>query len=196
MTDRGLLALVFIGSLLTCMVIVVTLACLVRLALRHRGVRSTDRSLDFSHAMMGTGMSAMLLPPVLPSGLWAGLFVANSAWLGALALRRRPAHAYLHHLVGALAMAYMFAAARPHSATSQALSLSSVHSHGGVAVFDAHPAGFAFPLVAWVLMIYCLLSTGFAGTDLIRPPQDRPRLTTATELVLSLSMAYMFLTTL
>ncbi|MEV0696769.1 DUF5134 domain-containing protein [Saccharopolyspora sp. NPDC050389] len=203
MIDRGLLAVVLISSLLTCLVIVVTLACVARLALRsrHRGVRSTDRSLDFSHALMGVGMSAMLLSPALPSGLWAAPFVANSAWLGVLALRRRPARAYLHHLTGALAMAYMFAAARSHSAASQTFSLpsghSSGHSHGSVsAVFDAHPAGFAFPLVAWVLMIYSFLSAGFAGTDLLRPPPACHRFAAATELVLSLSMGYMFLTML
>ncbi|MGW5644045.1 DUF5134 domain-containing protein [Saccharopolyspora sp. NPDC003752] len=174
---------------------------MVRLVLALRRGSGSDRSSEFSRALMGVGMSAMLLPPLLPAGLWAAVFVAGSAWLGLLALRRRPALAYLHHFVGSLAMAYMFAASRPHSAASQAFSLPSGHSHGhshggAPGVFDAHPAGFAFPLVAWVLMIYSLLSAGFAGTDLLRPPPACRRFGAATELVLSLGMAHMFLTTL
>ncbi|MEV0054347.1 DUF5134 domain-containing protein [Saccharopolyspora shandongensis] len=198
-----------IDQVLAGAVIAVTLMCLARLALRRRPdpeVPPAGRSVDFAHASMGIGMTAMFLPQVLPAGVWAVLFVANAAWMGGLALHRRPARTYLHHLVGGLAMAYMFAAARSHEPTSHLLSLptahSSGHAHGSsLTVVEAQPAGFAFPLVAWVLMLYCLLSAGFAGTDLLRPAQtchitSTPRLTAATEVVLSLGMAYMFLTML
>ncbi|PKW14724.1 uncharacterized protein DUF5134 [Saccharopolyspora spinosa] len=185
-------------------VIAVTSVCLVRLVVRRWRLPEAwggCGSADIAHVLMGIGMSAMFLPEVLPPGVWAALFVANAGWMGVLALRRRPALTYLHHLVGGLAMSYMFAAARPHGPTSGLLSLSTAHSSGhshgsALAVVGAQSAGFAFPLVAWVLMTYCLLSAGFAGTDLVRPPRDRPRLTATTELVLSLSMVYMFLTTL
>ncbi|WP_246471129.1 DUF5134 domain-containing protein [Saccharopolyspora phatthalungensis] len=191
-----------IDRVLTVAVTAVTLACIVRLMLLRRQRREnqpTDGSTDVAHALMGIGMIAMFLPPVLPPGAWAALFIANAAWMGMLALRRRPARAYLHHLVGGLAMAYMFAATRSHEPMSHQLSLSTAHSSGhshgnALAVVEAQPAGFAFPLVAWILLIYCLLSAGFAGTDLLRPAT--PRLTATTELVLSLSMGYMFLTTL
>jgi hypothetical protein len=205
-----------IDQVLTGAVIAVTLTCLARLVLRRGEARPAERNLDFAQALMGIGMAAMLLPRVLPPGVWAALFVANAAWLGALALRRRPALTYLHHLVGGLAMAYMFAAARSHGSgahgsgthgpASHVLSLSTAHSSGhahgsALAVVDAQPAGFAFPLVAFTLMIYCALSAGFAGTDLLRPSptccaRSAPRLTATTELVLSLSMGYMFLTML
>ncbi|MGP4021346.1 DUF5134 domain-containing protein [Saccharopolyspora sp. 5N708] len=199
-----------LGLVLTAAVIAVTVVCLARLVLQ-RGQRGdtarTDSSVDVAHALMAVGMAAMFLPDLmrLPAAVWAALFIANAAWMGALALRRRPAGTYLHHVVSGLAMAYMFAAARSHEPNPHVLSLSTAHSsghaHGAVAVVEAQPAGFAFPLVAWVLMIYCALSAGFAGTNLLRAPptcHDRPapRLTAVTELVLSLSMAYMFLTTL
>jgi uncharacterized protein DUF5134 len=210
-----------IDQVLTGAVIAVTLPCLARLVLRRGETRPAERNLDFAQALMGIGMAAMFLPQVLPPGVWAAVFVANAAWLGALALRRRPALTYLHHLVSGLSMAYMFAAARSHGSgahgsgahesgvqgpTSHVLSLSSAHSSGhghgsALAVVDVQPAGFAFPLVAWILMIYCALSAGFAGTDLWRPSpacgaRSAPRLAATTELVLSLSMGYMFLTTL
>ncbi|MGW3467367.1 DUF5134 domain-containing protein [Saccharopolyspora sp. NPDC000995] len=198
---RGLLV---VDQVLGGAVIAVTSVCLVRLVVRRWRLPEAwggCGSVDVAHVLMGIGMSAMFLPQVLPPGAWAALFVANAVWMGVLALRRRPALTYLHHLVGGLTMAYMFAAARPHGPAWGLLSLSTVHSSGhshgsALAVVGAQPAGFAFPLVAWVLMTYCLLSAGFAGTDLVRPPRDRPRLTATTELVLSLSMGYMFLTTL
>ncbi|MCI2416109.1 DUF5134 domain-containing protein [Saccharopolyspora sp. K220] len=191
---------------LTAAVIAVTLACLVRLALRRGDAPHTEGSVDVAHALMGIGMVAMFLSGLvrLPAAVWAALFIANAAWMAVLALRRRPAGTYLHHVVSGLAMAYMFAAARPQEPAPRGLSLSTAHSsghlHGAVAVVEAQPAGFAFPLVAWVLMVYCALSAGFAGTDLLRAPptchRPAPRLTAITELVLSLSMAYMFLTML
>ncbi|MEV6227232.1 DUF5134 domain-containing protein [Saccharopolyspora shandongensis] len=179
-----------IDLLITVAVIVVTSACLARLLFRRTSV-------DVVHAVMGAGMVAMLVIPVLPAAVWAALFVACAAWMGVLALRRRPAGAYLHHAVGGLAMAYMFAAAREPEPTTHLLSTAhlSGHAHGtALTVVGTHSAGFAFPLVAWTLAVYYVLSAGIAGTDLLRTGEAK--LAGATELVLSLAMVYMFLTML
>ncbi|MEV0086633.1 DUF5134 domain-containing protein [Saccharopolyspora sp. NPDC050642] len=178
-----------IDLLITGAVIAVTAASLARLFFRRTSV-------DVVHALMGVGMVAMLVLPVLPAAVWAALFVACAGWMGMLALRRRPAGTYLHHAVGGLAMAYMFAAAQEHEPTTHLISTthSPGHAHGAtLTVVATQPAGFAFPLVAWTLAVYYLLSAGIAGTDLLR---SEAKLATATELVLSLGMVYMFLTML
>ncbi|MFI0464056.1 DUF5134 domain-containing protein [Saccharopolyspora sp. 5N102] len=179
-----------IDLLITGAVIAVTSACLVRLLFRRTIV-------DVVHALMGVGMVAMLVLPVLPAAVWAALFVACAAWMGVLALRRRPAGTYLHHAVGGLAMAYMFAAAREHEPTAHLLATAHSHGHAHGAmptVVGTQPAGFAFPLVAWTLTVYYVLSAGIAGTDLLRTREAR--LAAATELVLSAGMVYMFITML
>ncbi|GAA0524466.1 hypothetical protein GCM10011581_44480 [Saccharopolyspora subtropica] len=180
----------WIDQVLTAAVVAVTTACLTRLVRCRRAGRQPGGS-DVAHVLMGVGMVAMFLPPVLPAAAWAALFTAYAVWSAALAWRRRTGWSALHHVIGALAMAYMFAAARPHEPTTHLVSLSAGHGHGSaVTLGPATPAGFAFPLIAWVLAVYCALSAGFAGTDLLRA---RPALTATTELVLSLSMGYMFL---
>ncbi|GAA4865524.1 hypothetical protein GCM10025787_59070 [Saccharopolyspora rosea] len=207
----------WIEPVLTGAVVAVAVLCLARLALsvqRRRGGRHplTDRNIDFAHALMGAGMAAMFASTTaVPARLgWACLFVATAVWLGFLVARGRPAGTYAHHAVASLAMAYMFAAARPHTGPHVMLTTTghAGHQHGTAMMpaISAHPAGFAFPLVAWGLVSYCALSAGYAGTDLLRaaghpacdlPAAQRrlaaPRLAAASELVLSGSMVYMFL---
>jgi hypothetical protein len=179
--------------LLVCSILLVTAGSTARLALAARLSRPTWHG-DLAHAVMGAGMVAMLAPVALPSMWWAGAFVASAAWLGWLALRAGSRASYLHHVVASLAMAYMFAAARPHQPASHLSTHPVGHVHGTTAAVDGHAAGFAFPLVAWGLAVYCALSAGYAATDLLRRNVAGPA--AATEFVLSSGMVYMFLTML
>lgn len=163
-----------------------TLTAVVRLGIHIRS-RATPCHVDVAQLLMGLGMVAMYLAP---SPLLAAPFVVFACWLGFRAARLRTG-SHLHHAIGSLAMAYMFAAQR--TAIAGAPLLAAGHHHAPVAIASQTP-GLALPLLAWALMAYCALAAGLAGTDLLRTPP--PRLRSLVELVLSAAMAHMFLMTL
>lgn len=160
-----------------------TLTAVVRLGIHIRS-RATPCHVDVAQLLMGLGMVAMYLAP---SPLLAAPFVVFACWLGFRAARLRTG-SHLHHAIGSLAMAYMFAAQQA-GATGAPLVTAS-HHHAPVAIAAQAP-GFAVPLVAWALMAYCALAAGFAGTDLLRAPA--PWIRSLVELALSVAMAHMFL---
>ncbi|MDI2032911.1 DUF5134 domain-containing protein [Saccharopolyspora sp. TS4A08] len=167
-------------QVMTGTVIAATATALVRLGLRRRALCHVD----VAQLLMGLGMIAMYLTP---SPLLAAPFVAFGCWLGFRAARTRTS-SFLHHAIGSLAMAYMFAGQQTGPAGTPLIAAG--HHHGPVTVAAQTP-GLVLPLLAWALMSYCALAAGFAATDLVRPPPPRAR--SVIELVLSASMAHMFL---
>ncbi|MEB3368077.1 DUF5134 domain-containing protein [Saccharopolyspora mangrovi] len=170
-------------QVMTGSVIAATATALLRLAVHHRN-RETPCHVDVAQLLMGLGMVAMHL---VQAPLLAAPFAVFGCWLAFRAARLRN-RSHLRHAIGALAMAYMFAAQR--TAVAGAPLLAAGHHHAPVAIASQTP-GLAAPLLAWALMAYCALAAGFAGTDLLRTPP--PRLRSLVELVLSAAMAHMFL---
>ena len=106
----------------------VSLYCVAWLIVATRRRLQNHVDVNISHVAMGLGMAGMLVPRLnlLPDGLWEGIFVVIAAWFayegvrfvtGKLAARDETAsHGlshYLIHLVMALAMLYMYFAAKP-----------------------------------------------------------------------------------
>ncbi|RRO19431.1 DUF5134 domain-containing protein [Saccharopolyspora rhizosphaerae] len=172
-----------VEQVMTGAVVAAALASLLRLGVLLRN-RTPLCHVDVAQLLMGAGMVAMHLTP---SPALAAPFVAAGCWLAVQAARRRT-RSHLHHAIGTLAMAYMFAAQQSGSAAGTLVAAS--HHHAPVAIAAEAP-GFAVPLIAWALMAYCALSAGFAGTDLLRTPA--PKLRSLVELALSAAMAHMFL---
>ncbi|SFT09233.1 DUF5134 domain-containing protein [Saccharopolyspora flava] len=167
-------------QVMTGTVIAATATALLRIGLRKHPLCHVD----VAQLLMGLGMIAMYLAP---SPLMAAPFAVFGCWLGFRAARTRTI-SFLHHAIGSLAMAYMFAGQQTGPAGAPLVAVG--HHHGTVTVAAQTP-GLVLPLLAWVLMSYCALAAGYAATDLLRTPPPRAR--SLIELVLSGSMAHMFL---
>ncbi|WP_200302061.1 DUF5134 domain-containing protein [Streptomyces adelaidensis] len=164
--------------------------------LRMRSAVEEQRRAAGGEALMGFGMAAMAVPAaVVAPPRWAWL--AYTAVFGAAAARAlwaaRTGPHHLHHLVGALAMAYMAAV----------MAASPGGGHGGTGL----------PLVTGVLLVYFAGYVLWAGSRLIPVPTgtgmgtagagvplsgpsgwgDRPELARACRLSMGIGMLAMLL---
>ncbi|MEU1038571.1 DUF5134 domain-containing protein [Streptomyces sp. NPDC005551] len=169
--------------------------------LRMRSPVDEQRRAAGGEALMGFGMAAMAVPAAVASPpRWTWLVYAavfGTAAVRALWAARESAH-HLHHLVGALAMAYM----------GGAMAASpSVQEHGG-------HGGSGAPLVTGALLLYFTGYVLWSGTGLLpgtagAPPGasaasparrgtagwgDRPELARACRLSMGIAMVAMLLT--
>jgi len=160
-----------IRLLFASVLIVVAAYCAGRLILASRdgqaGGCCSDRSADVSHLVMCAGMAAMFLPSLdpLPPMAWITVFGATAAWFTGRAVRRkvwtarRPEE--LHHVLGSLAMVYMFAAMPSgHMAGMEMAGMPGMEMGSGLAI----------PVLAWVFTAYFLAHTVRLGATLIETP--------------------------
>lgn len=160
-----------IRLLFACVLILVAVYCGSRLFLaRHDGSAAgcgTDRSGDASHVVMCAGMAAMFVPSVdpLPSMVWVIAFGFVAFWFAVRIVRRKTLAARrpeeIHHVLGGLAMVYMFAAMPGGSGTGA----MARHMPG----MDLE-SGLAIPVLAWVFAVYFLVHTIRLGATLIEMP--------------------------
>lgn len=170
-------------QVMTGAVVLATATATARICIGHRDHRPPCH-VDLAHLLMGAGMVVMHWAP---SPLLAVPFVVFGCGLGLRAARLRTG-SHLHHALGSLAMAYMFAGQRTGTAGAPLVAVG--HHHAPVTVAATGP-GLVLPLLGWSLMAYCVLAAGFAAADLARTPP--PRLRSLVELALSAAMAHMFL---
>jgi hypothetical protein len=122
----------------------------------------THLSGDVSHLVMSIGMAAMILPALdpLPPVVWQVVFGFTACWF-ALRLVRRKAWTTrpdeLHHVLGSLAMVYMFSAMQA-GLGDRAMAGMSMGS------------GVALPVLAWAFLAYFLVHTIKLGAKLIEMP--------------------------
>ncbi|MET9960529.1 DUF5134 domain-containing protein [Streptomyces sp. NPDC006326] len=161
--------------------------CLRRVT-RAGGADREARGAAAGEALMGFGMAAMAVPAGI--GAWGAQFllaVFCGVVLHALWLLRAGVH-HAHHLVGALAMAYM---AYPAS-----LEPTAAAGHGG---------GAGLPLVTGVLLLYFAGYVLFGGARLVAvggggqpvaggPPARSAELARACRLAMGMGMLAMLLT--
>ncbi|WP_419993258.1 DUF5134 domain-containing protein [Streptomyces boninensis] len=136
------------GWLLVALSAAVGAYCLLRIRTAPAGQRRAARG----DALMGLGMAAMAVPAsALDTGRWGGYALATvfgaAAVRAVLPLRHAPGH--LHHLIGALAMAYM------------GLAMAAAGGHAG----HGPPAG--LPLVTGALLVYYLAYVLYGGSRLV-----------------------------
>jgi hypothetical protein len=136
----------WLAGLVAVVTLAITAYCLSRLVAGQARGRPTDADVDATHALMGVGMAAMLVPSLspVPAVTWSWVFAVVAIWLAwriARVHRQGPAGRiaqahYVPHLVMSIAMIYM--GAITHGST---LGGSAV---GGMAMGGpgAAPAGF------------------------------------------------------
>jgi hypothetical protein len=116
---------------------------------------ATEADADSLHALMGTAMAGMFLPPLrlLPSSAWAVVFGAAAVWFAASAVRARSAAAQrwqcrfpVPHLVECIAMLYMVLALPADQRTS-GMAMPGMAAPGASA---------GFPALALVLALFML----------------------------------------
>jgi Domain of unknown function (DUF5134) len=150
----------WLSDLLALITLVVSGYCLGRLVVSRTRRRPTDVDVDLVHGAMGVGMAAMLVPGIspLPEVTWAWAFGVAAAWLAwrivsAGNIRIARAH-YLPHLVMAVGMIYMGAAA---SIPARGAGAGSGTAMGGPGTAAHFPLGalilalFMFGYAVWVL---------------------------------------------
>jgi Domain of unknown function (DUF5134) len=185
-----------------------------RLAVSRLGGRVTEADADGLHVIMGVAMAGMLMPRlnVLPSDVWAAVFMAAAAWFGwraLIPLRLRAAGGSqcrfpVPHLIECLAMLVMLLpvrSSRPGGGTGMAMA--------GMAA----PAGLAgrLPAVVVVLVLFMIgyiiwttdrlaslaragrgAAAGHGGNHSPRPPLA-PGLAACGKIAMSITMGYMLL---
>ncbi|MFE5797053.1 DUF5134 domain-containing protein [Streptomyces sp. NPDC056503] len=150
------------GWLLVALCAAVGAYCLLRM----RACVGEERRAARAEAVMGFGMAAMALPPVVltpPSWSWAAYAALfGAATVADLLAARRDGHR-LHHAVGSLAMVYMALTMAPSAATGA----QGVHTaHGAGAATAATVAG-GVPLLTGGLLLYYTVYVLRSGARLV-----------------------------
>jgi Domain of unknown function (DUF5134) len=127
-----------------------------RLATARARQVATEADSDGLHALMGTAMAGMLLPPLklLPSTAWAVVFGGGAAWFAASAIRTRrtapprwQCWTPIPHLVECVAMLYMLRSV-PAARHGPGMAMPGMRTSSGLSA--------GFPALAVVLALFML----------------------------------------
>ena len=128
---------------------------------------TTEADTDVLHALMGTAMAGMILPPlrVLPSSAWAVVFAAAGTWFAAGAIRGRTTSPRtwqcrypVPHLVECMAMLYMLLAV-PAGPRRPGMAMPGMAAPGTAADFPALALVLALFMLGYLLWTMDRLAT-------------------------------------
>lgn len=194
----------------------VALFCAGRIVLGAMWRRAVERDVDTAHVMMGVSMAGMLTG--WRSGSWADVcvvaFSASTCWF---AWRTRSDGGHMRHVVASAAMLYMLVEVRWLAPV--AAGHSSGTAMGSMGSMSAYSSGAGAPVLAFVVAGLLVLDASIVAARALRrgavayasgpggaaPVTDNescvpgprplaPRGTANCALVMTLAMAYMFVT--